>query len=462
MPDIPEILTFPEGRTLEFKQDLSSLKPIMKSLIAFANTAGGILIIGKRDDGEVIGIPDVLKAEEQLANAIADNISPPLMPEIEIASHAGVSLLVVRVSHWRGPFFLKSQGNEQGVYVRLGSTNRSAGPDMLNELKRSINKVSFDELACPTCEKSVLDMKKIEGEFSKIGQKVTKKTLETLKILVPYNGKLVCSNAGIILFGKSDVRYKYFSSTEVRCARFQGESKKDFVDQLDIEGSILDALVEVPKFIKRNTQFAASIEGARRKNIPEYSPIVIREILTNALAHADYSIQGMHPRVAIFSNRMEIESPGMFPYGYTLENFFTGMSHIRNKVITRILRELNFMEEWGTGYRRICEICEKEKYPKPTWEELGAVIRVCIPSRNAVYPTKAIQATILHDLSIRQQEIIDILQADAPLSTKALGEKLTTPVAGRTLRKDLQALVAQGYILMLGKGRVTMWKLVES
>ncbi|MFT4552029.1 MAG: ATP-dependent DNA helicase RecG [Chlamydiales bacterium] len=177
MPDISEILTFPEGRTLEFKQDLSSLKPIMKSLVAFANTAGGILIIGKRDDGEIIGVPDVLKAEEKLANAIADSISPRLMPEIEIASHDGVSLLVLRVSHWRGPFFLKSQGEEQGVYIRLGSTDRQAGPDILNELKRAINKVSFDELACPTCDKSSLGMKKIETEFAKVGKKVTKKTL---------------------------------------------------------------------------------------------------------------------------------------------------------------------------------------------------------------------------------------------------------------------------------------------
>jgi len=462
MPNISEILTLPEGRTLEFKQDLSSLKPIMKSLIAFANTAGGTLIIGKRDDGEIIGVSDVLKAEEQLANAIADHISPRLMPEIEIASYDQVSLLVVRVSHWRGPFFLKSQGEEEGVYIRLGSTNRLAGPEMLNELKRAINNVSFDELACPACDKASLDMKKIEVEFAKVGKKVTNKTLETLKILVPYNGKLVCSNAGILLFGKSDVRREYFSNSEVRCARFQGESRKDFIDQLDIEGSVLDALAEVPKFIKRNTQVASSIEGVKRVDIPEYSPVIIREILTNALAHADYSIQGMHPRVAIFSNRMEIESPGMFPYGYTLENFFTGVSHVRNKVIARILRELNFMEEWGTGYQRICETCEKENYPKPIWEEVGATIRVCLPSKSTIKPSAGLmQAKASHDLSLRQQEILSMLQGDEPLSTKVIGEKLKTSVAGRTLRKDLQFLLAKGYILMLGKGRSTTWKAVD-
>jgi len=115
---IQEILKQPEGKTLEFKRDISSLKPILKTLVAFANTAGGILIIGRQNDGTVHGVPEVFRVEERLANAIADSIRPAMMPEIEIYSHNDKPLLVLRVFHWKGPFYLKADGPVKGVYVR--------------------------------------------------------------------------------------------------------------------------------------------------------------------------------------------------------------------------------------------------------------------------------------------------------------------------------------------------------
>ncbi|MBU0576923.1 ATP-binding protein, partial [Patescibacteria group bacterium] len=106
--NISEILISPEGKTLEFKRDISSLKPILKTLVAFANTAGGILLIGRESDGAICGVQDVLQAEERLANAIADSIRPAMMPEIEIYSHNDKPLLILRVFHWKGPFYLKA------------------------------------------------------------------------------------------------------------------------------------------------------------------------------------------------------------------------------------------------------------------------------------------------------------------------------------------------------------------
>ncbi|MFH1897226.1 MAG: ATP-binding protein [Candidatus Desantisbacteria bacterium] len=92
--NISEMLARPEGKTLEFKRDISSLKPILRTLVAFANTAGGILIIGRENDGTVHGVPEVFQAEECLANAIADSIRPAMMPEIEIYSYNDKSLLM--------------------------------------------------------------------------------------------------------------------------------------------------------------------------------------------------------------------------------------------------------------------------------------------------------------------------------------------------------------------------------
>lgn len=99
-----------ESKTLEFKRDLSSMQPILKTIVAFANTAGGVLIVGSSPEGEIVGVDDVFKSEEKLANAIADSIHPPILPEIEIVTLNEKNLLVVKVSYWRGPFYLKKIG----------------------------------------------------------------------------------------------------------------------------------------------------------------------------------------------------------------------------------------------------------------------------------------------------------------------------------------------------------------
>ncbi len=453
MIDIQNILNLPEGRSLEFKRDLSSLKPILKTIVAFANTAGGILIIGRDDDGRTLGVDDIAKAEEKLANAISDGIYPPLIPEIETTSIKGKPLLLIRVVHWKGPFYLKALGEASGVYIRLGSTNRVAGPEILDELKRSFSKTSFDQLPCHGTNIDSLEIDMLKEVFSQIGQRINTSKLETLGLLVSHGGKLVCSNGGIILFGKKELREKYFPNTTVRCARFKGVDKVDFIDQYDVDGSIIEAMEEVPKFINRNTRLAAKIETMRRQNISEYPIIAVREVLTNALVHADYSIKGMNPRIMIYSDRLEIESPGTLPFGYVLDDFFAGVSHTRNKVIARVFRELHLMEEWGTGYRRIVKVCSEKGYPVPKWEELGTVIRV-------VFNPHGITEEVCEskELSVRQEKILTLLQKGNILSAKDVTEQLTGSVSERTVRLDLKELKNRGLIETVGKGPSTKWK----
>jgi predicted HTH transcriptional regulator len=113
-----------------------------------------------------------------------------------------------------------------------------------------------------------------------------------------------------------------------------------------------------------------------KQDIPEYPEVALREVLVNAIAHADYSLTGMRIRVAIYADRMEIENPGMLPFGMTLDDLKAGVSRIRNHVVARVLRELGLLEEWGAGYRRITEDCRAGGYPAPEWEERGPALRV--------------------------------------------------------------------------------------
>src|SRR3990167_5838583 len=120
MTAIEELLNQHEGKTLEFKQDLSSPKSLLKTLVAFANTAGGILVLGVDDKKNVVGIDDPLSVEEKLTSLIADSIEPFLLPTIKIVNQKTKSLVLIEVPYLAsiGPFYLKQLGKKKGVMVR--------------------------------------------------------------------------------------------------------------------------------------------------------------------------------------------------------------------------------------------------------------------------------------------------------------------------------------------------------
>src|SRR5262249_1558500 len=148
---IDEILRQPEGKTLEFKRDLSSSKPFLCTVVAFANCAGGRVVIGVADgDKSVVGIDRPLELERHAANLIADSIQPTLLAEIEIIPCRRTHVLVIQVhpSALR-PHYLKREGRGRGTYVRLGSTNRRADAALISELSRRAELESYDEQPIP-------------------------------------------------------------------------------------------------------------------------------------------------------------------------------------------------------------------------------------------------------------------------------------------------------------------------
>ncbi len=448
--EIKELITCPEGKTLEFKRDASSLRPILKTLVAFANTAGGTLVIGLEDDGNLRGVSNVKMEEERIANAVSEGIAPALFPDIEVATIDDVSLLVIHVARWPGPYFLKADGAERGVYVRLGSTNRRAGPEAIEELKRESRHRAFDQLPCIGAELEDLDMESAVRAFSAKGRDVDEAKLESLGVLVRYGDTLIPSNGGVILFGRDATRRSSFPDARVRCARFQGTGKSRFLDQLDIEVSVLDAIEEIIRFVRRNTRLAAKIEGLRREDIPEYPQIALREGLVNAVAHTDYSLTGMNIRVAIFDDRLEIENPGTFPFGLTVDDLKAGVSRIRNPVIARVLHELELMEYWGSGYKRMREDCQEGGYPLPEWAELSSVVRTIF----AAHPDVALQATgpsrdqvgTKSGLSRDQVQVLELARESR--SATDLMEHLGWSHRTRFRTKCIHPLLEAGYLAM--------------
>jgi ATP-dependent DNA helicase RecG len=224
---------------------------------------------------------------------------------------------------------------------------------------------------------------------------------------------------------------------------------------------VLDAVDAVAKFIKRNTRLSAEIKGMRRKDIPEYPPSAVREALINALVHTDYSIKGSDIQIAIFDNRLEIQNPGMLPFGFTLENFKAGVSRVRNRVIARVFHELKLMEQWGSGYKRIIEACQAEGYPEPKWEELGTFIRVTfyphLQTRLVQIPESELEDEFLE----REKAILDLFEKEESLPFREIFTRLSPKISERMLRYNLAQLKRKGVLRSRGKSRSTVWQKIK-
>lgn len=379
---IESLLQHNEGKTLEFKRDLSSPRDVLKTLVAFANSAGGRVVLGVADDKQLVGVAEPLAEEERICNLVADAIQPRLVPSVELATVEGRTVLIVEVfpSSFR-PHFLKSMGPDHGVFIRMGSTNRQAGPDLVAELKRSAQGIVFDEMPMPELDKNALDLD-VAQEFFANRRELTDKVLQTLKIVRQEQGRLVPTHGGMLLFGKD--RARYFPDAWVQCGRFRGDDKVHIFDQAEIDKPLPAALTEIELFLQKHAFKSARFGAMQRKDVWSIPVSILREVLVNALVHSDYSLRGTPIRVAFFDDRIDVESPGHLMPGMTVEDMKSGISRIRNPVIARVFRELQLVEQWGSGVKRIFDDAREQGLPEPCITEIATGIRFTVRLKQAV------------------------------------------------------------------------------
>ena len=442
---LEELLAKPESKTLEFKENTQPIQKIVHTIIAFANTAGGTLIIGVRGETkEVIGVDNILQDEERIANAVADSVSPSILPNLQFLSWRGRDILIVTVPHSFGPFYLKAKGENEGVYVRLGSTNRVADAALIAEIKRLKEHTSFDQSPEMRSSPEELDFELARKLFSTLNKPFTKATAKSLELVVDYHQNQYPTKGGLLLFGKD--RDVLFPDPFVRLARFEGVTKTEIIDQAEIKSPLPIAIDEILAFIQRNTALGAKIHSARREDIPEYPPAAVRETVINSILHADYSTKRSPIQVAIFDDRLEVTNPGPLPFGLSLETALSGVSQLRNKVLGRIFRELQLIEQWGSGLNRISEVCRQQYINAPKFEELDHFFRVTLYPRTAkVIPFQAWHTPIIKH--IQQHGKISAMEAEKLW-------KLTRRTATNRLKKMCQ----EGLLVELSTGPFDPYK----
>lgn len=430
---LEDLLSQNEGKTLEFKENASNTIKIIKTAIAFANTAGGIIVVGVRDKTkEVIGVQNVLQEEERITNVIVDLIAPLLVPDIDIISYEDKELLLINIPHLPGPFHLKKSRMERGTYVRLGSTNRLADSESLANLQRLAKRISFDELPCVSAEVSELDKKMIQEKLKHSFKNITAKHYESLGIVRPHNRKKFVTYGGLLLFGKD--KNKWLPDAMIKCVSFAGTEKKNIIDKRAITSNLIDSVDDAMLFIQRNTKVAAQIGAIKRVDIPEYPLEAVREAVINAIVHADYSIKGASIQISIYSDRIEIINPGSLTYGQTMDSALSGVSKMRNPIIGRIFREIGLIETLGMGMLNITGAYVDAPNKTPIIEEIDHFFKVVLFSKGIV--------EIFDKPWVKQLQ--DILKINEEISTSEMAE--IWGVSVRTARDRLNTLLEKGYI----------------
>jgi predicted HTH transcriptional regulator len=432
-----ELLKQTEGKTLEFKRDLTSPEGVLRSIIAFANTAGGTLLIGVEDKSRhVRGVKEPLAMEEHLANLVSDNIVPRLVPELEILSWRRTHVLALQVfpSSAR-PHYLKATGLENGAYVRVGSTNRRADGEMIAELRRFARGESFDEQPLPELDSEALDFRAASELFAPV-RRLKLHDLETLKLITKHQGRKVPTVGGLLLLGKE--RDRYFPDAWIQAGRFQGKDRSRIVDHVEIRAHLPLAVELAIGFIRKHDTRAVEIGPVRRTEHWGLPPTAVREAVINAVVHADYAQRGAPIRIAKFDDRLEVENPGLLPFGLTLEDLRHGISKLRNRVLGRVFHLLGLIEQWGSGIERMTTVCRDAGLDAPRLEEIGSHFRVTLYSARKYTPR----------VDEVEKAILDAMAGGRGLSTQEIAT--TIKRSTRATRTRLLALVARGLVAEVG------------
>lgn len=506
-----------ESKNIEYKVTLpDKSEKYMKTIVAFANSQGGKLIIGVDDKTHQIrGVDnDVLfQLMDAIANAVSDSCVPQIIPDIEPLTVDGKTVIVISVEAGKNrPYYLKAKGKETGTYIRVAGTSRQAFPEKIKELEMEGARISWDELTCvgyPVTEKATEKLcKDIELFRKKAGMAehvVEKEQLMNWRILKQNDGQLVATNAYALL--TSD----YFPFSKTQCAVFKGTERTVFLDKREFTGPIYTQIEEAVDFVLRNIRLGATIDGLVRKERYELPPEAIREMIINAHCHRNLLDESCI-QVAVYDDRLEVTSPGGLYNGLTYEEVMNGHSKIRNKGIANIFSQMGLVEAWGSGIKRIFHAAREYGLPEPRVQEFDNMFRVEL-FRNSPYTEQKefkgedylgenvselnkfgesseklyegvgetqekygincnkfgegsekirrkfkenIEEANENELNSMQKKIIKLLLQDTQLSTRKMAEQLG--VSSRGVEKNIKKLREAGILIRHGSPKSGYWE----
>ena len=429
-------MVFQESNLVELKE--TYVEDIRKEIIAFANSNGGTLYVGVRDDGEVTGIEDPDRVMLQISNSCRDAVKPDITMFLayDILDVEGKKILAVHVQRGTArPYYLGNKGlKPTGVFVRQGT---SAAPASDEAIRRMIKETDGDEFEDMRSLNQELTFEEAKKAFDFRGLAFQPAQMRTLGLL---NEENIYTNLALLLSDQCP--------HIIKAATFRGNTQDEFQDRKEFSGSLLKQLDDAYSYLDMRNQTNASFEGLYRTDSRDYSEAALREALLNAIVHRDYSnLTGTF--VSVYSDRVEFVSYGGLAGGVTLEDVLYGLSVCRNRKLANVFYRLNLIEAYGTGLQKIRN-AYAGKGGEPEFMAGPSSFKVILPNMNKLKSRKSAEncETVNDEETKRVLHFIE-LQGEASRSDIENYLGISTSTAIRLMKK----LINRGLIQSVGKGK---------
>jgi len=433
-----------ESPTLEFKLSLSEPDRIVETACSFANTKGGVILIGVSDKGVVRGLDIGRQTVEGLTNKIVDNTDPSLYPEISVENIDNKDIIMINVE----PSPNQPHTAFGRPFIRVGKNTKLMKQSEYEQLLLKRKNISFDSQVCEGASLKDIDEAKVKWFLgkAKLERRLdiyqTTPLQEALRRLDLMKDSAL-SNAAILLFGKNP--QAFFHQAEVRCARFKGTEPLEFIDMKVFGKDMIAQREDSLAFVKEHIRLGAVIKGTERVERWEYPLEAVREAITNAICHRDYGLTS-NVQVRIFADRIEIWGCGSLPPPLSIDDLKTKHdSVLRNVLIGKCFFLIKFIEQWGTGTNRIIKECLKHGLPEPLFEEIAGNLVVS-------FRKYRITGEYLAGLGLnrRQRMALEYIKEKGRITNRDLQE-LCPRVTRKTVARDMKELIEKRLIRQRGK-----------
>lgn len=384
-----------ESNYIELKSARNGCPKLFDTLSSFSNQSGGgkiIFGIDENDDYSICGVynaADLQKRIMEQSLQMEPNIRP-LCTVITIGNKSIVCAEIQEIDNFAKPCFYKGAGRLKGSYVRVGDGDRQmseyevysyeAFKKKIHDELRNDSRATADDIDTDTFSEYLLQLKKKKQNLSGL----KKDKIQALQGFV-VDGKPTL--AGVMLFG--DYPQAYYPQLSVTAVVVPGTQKSEtgsvgerFIDNMRIDGTIVQMLNDTLNFIRRNMKVNTIIDEntGKRRDRTEYPVIAVRELVLNALIHRDYSIHTDFTPITVtmYSDRMEIENPGGLYGRMTLDQLGKVSADTRNPFLANALEIMGETENRYSGIPTVINAMAEANLPAPKFENDRGIFRVTL------------------------------------------------------------------------------------
>jgi len=339
-----------EGLTVEFKEHFTPR--IDEDIVAFANTRGGVILLGVRDDRTVSGekLTNDLKAR---INSIARNCNPPVQVKIKQLQN------IIAIEAPQGEE--KPYNCSSGYFRRLDGTTQKMTNHELRTMFQEHEATSFEEKVNKDVTWDDISKEKIQNFLKEADISIRKIAPRDILTSLSIARDNRIANAGVLFFAKNP--RKFILQSQMTLIAFKGRDRVHIYDRQDVQEDLLTQFNAAVLFLMKHLNRRSEIKGVNRKDIYEIPFEALREAIANAIIHRDYSMRGTSLMVEVYDDRVEIINPGVFPGAKKSD--FGKISVRRNERIADLFFRMDKVERAGTGIRRMKEAMATAELPAP-------------------------------------------------------------------------------------------------